>query len=78
MGSLFKTHEGLHQSINTLQWHLEAYNSELLSVLSGWEACAKSLKQLENALVEAPSSDEEKEVLVKEQKVESSKYGMLW
>lgn len=77
MGSLFKTHEGLHQSINTLQWHLEAYN-ELLSVLSEWEACAKSLKQLENALVEAPSSDEEKEVLVKEQKVESSKYGMLW
>ena len=40
--------------------------------------CAKSLKHLENALAEVPSTDEEKEVLTKEKKAESSKHSVSW
>ena len=68
MGSLFKMCKGLCQSIDTLQWQLEAYDNELWSVLNEWEACAKSLKQLENALVDVPSTHEEKEVVAKDRK----------
>ena len=60
--------EGLRCSIDTLQWRLEAYDNER-------EACARSLKQLENALADAPSTDEEKDAVVKERKAESSKHG---
>ena len=67
--------EGLRRSIDTLQWRLEAYDNELQSVLYEREACARSLKQLEDALVDAPSTDEEKEAVVKERKAESSKHG---
>ena len=77
MGALFKMREGLCRSIDTLQWRLEAYDNELWSVLNKREACAKSLKKLEDALADAPSSDKEKEAVVKEQKAESSKHGML-
>ena len=73
-GALFKTREGLRRSIDTLQWRLEAYDNELRSVLNEREACARSLKQLENALADAPSTDEEKEAVAKERKAESSKY----
>ena len=66
--------EGLHHSIDTLQWRLEAYDNELRSVLNKREACSKSLKQLEAALADAPSTDEEQEVVVKEQKAEMSKH----
>ena len=58
-------HEGLHRSIDTLQWQLEAYDNKLWSVLNEWEACSKLLKQLEAALADVPSTDEEKEVVVK-------------
>ena len=75
MGALFKTREGLRRSINTLQWRLEAYNNELWSVLYKREACARSLKQLEDALADMPSTDEEKEAVAKEHKAESSKHG---
>ena len=68
MGALFKTREGLRCSIDTLQWRLEAYDYER-------EACARSLKQLENALADAPSTDEEKDAVAKERKAESSKHG---
>ena len=57
---------------------MEAYDNELQSVLNEWEACSKSLKQLEDALVDMLSTNEEKEVVVKEQKVELSKCGTLW
>ena len=40
------------------------------------EACARSLKQLENALADAPSTDEEKDAVAKERKAESSKHGV--
>ena len=66
-------HEGLCHSIDTLQWQLEAYNNKLQSVLNKRETCSKSLKQLEAALADAPSTDKEKEVVTKEQKAESSK-----
>ena len=56
MGALFKTCEGLRRSIDTLQWRLEAYDNELRSVLNEREACTRSLKQLENALADAPST----------------------
>lgn len=52
---------------------MEAYDNKLWPVLSEQESCVKSLKQLEDALVDAPSTDEEKEVVVKELKTESSK-----
>ena len=42
-------------------------------VLNEWKACSKLLKQLEAALADVPSTDEEKEVVVKEQKAEMSK-----
>ena len=67
-------HEGLHRSIDTLQWQLEAYDNKLWSVLNGWEACSKLLKQLEAALADVLSTNEEKEVVVKEQKAETSKH----
>ena len=69
-------YEGLRHSIDTLQWRLEAYDNELRSVLNKREACSKSLKQLEAALADAPSTDEEQEVVVKEQKAEMSKHVM--
>ena len=53
---------------------MEAYNNELQSVLNEWEACVKSLKQLEDALVDALSTDDENEAVAKEQKMESSKH----
>ena len=53
---------------------MEAYDNELRSVLNEREACAKSLKQLEDALADAPSTDEETEEVAKEQKAESSKH----
>ena len=40
------------------------------------EACAKSLKQLEDALADAPSTDKETEEVAKERKAESSKRAM--
>ena len=52
---------------------MEAYDNELRSVLNEREACSKSLKQLEAALADAPSTDDEQEVVTKEQKVETSK-----
>ena len=70
-------HEGLCRSIDTLQWWLEAYDNELWSVLHEWEACSKSLKQLEAALADAPSTDKEQEVVAKEQKAETSKHVAL-
>ena len=73
MGELFKTREGLRRSIDTLQWRLEAYNNKLRSVLNKREACSRSLKQLEAALADAPSTDEEKEIVAIEQKAEMSK-----
>ena len=66
-------HEGLRRSIDTLQRQLEAYDNELWSVLNEWEACSKLLKQLEAALVDMPSTNEENEVVAKEQKAEMSK-----
>ena len=66
-------HEGLHCSMDTIQWRLEAYDNKLWLVLNEWKACSKSLKQLEAALADVPSTDEEKEVVVKEQKAEMSK-----
>ena len=65
--------EGFHRSIDTLQWRLEAYDNELRSVLNEREACSRSLKQLEAALVDAPSTDEEKDIVAIEQKAETSK-----
>ena len=44
------------------------------SVLNEWEACSRSLKQLEAALADAPSTDEEKEIIAIEQKAETSKH----
>ena len=76
-GALFKTREGLRRSINTLQWRLEVYDNELQSVLNKRDACAKSLKQLEDALADVPSTDEEKEAVAREQKAKSSKRGAL-
>lgn len=67
--------EGLHRSIDMLQWCLEANNNKLLSILGKQDACAKSLKQLEDALAEVPSTDEEMEMFTKEKKAESSKWG---
>ena len=67
-------HEGLHCSIDTLQWRLEAYDNELWSVLNEREAYSKLLKQLEAALVDMLSTDKEKEVVMKEQKAETSKH----
>ena len=52
---------------------MEAYDNELRSVLNEQEACSKSLKQLEAALADAPSTDEEQEVVANEQKAETSK-----
>ena len=75
MGTLFKTCEGLCRSINTLQWRLEVYDNELRLVLNEREACAKSLKQLEDALADVPSTNKEKEVVAREEKAESSKCG---
>ena len=69
--------EGLHCSIDTLQWRLEAYDNELWLVLNEREACSKSLKQLEAALADVPSTDEEKEVVAKVQKAELSKRVVL-
>ena len=57
---------------------MEAYNNELRLVLNKWEACSKSLKQLEAALGDMPSTDKEKEVVGKEQKAELSKRVVLW
>ena len=65
--------EGLCRSIDTLQWRLEAYDNELRSVLNEREACIKSLKQLEAALADTLSTDEEQEVVAREQKAETSK-----
>lgn len=56
---------------------MEAYDNELWLVLSEWEACSKSLKQLEAALGDMPSTDKEKEVVGKEQKAELSKRVVL-
>ena len=66
--------EGLCCSIDTFWWRLEAYNNELRSVLNEREACSRSLKQLEAALVDALSTDEEKEIVTIEQKAETSKH----
>ena len=52
-------HEGLHRSIDTLQWQLEAYDNKLWSVLNGWEACSKLFKQLEAALADVLSTNKE-------------------
>ena len=43
------------------------------SVLNEREACSRSLKQLEAALADAPSTDEEKDIVAIEQKAETSK-----
>ena len=51
------------------------YDNELWSVLYEREACARSLKQLEGALADALSTDEEKEAVAKERKAELSKHG---
>ena len=67
--------EGLRHSIDTLRWRLEAYDNELRSVLYKREACARSLKQLEDTLADAPSTDKEKEAVAKEPKAKSSKHG---
>ena len=67
--------EGLRHSIDTLRWRLEAYDNKLRSVLYEREACARSLKHLEDALADAPSTDEEEEAVAKEPKAESSKHG---
>ena len=75
MGALFKTREGLCQSIDTLQWRLEVYDNKLQLVLNEWDACAKSLKQLQDALADAPSTNKEKEAVAREWKAESSKHG---
>ena len=56
---------------------MEAYDNELWLVLSEREACSKSLKQLEDALADAPSTNDEKEVVAKKQKSESSKHSAL-
>ena len=52
---------------------MEAYDNELRSVLNEREACSRSLKQLEAALADVPSSDKEKEIVVIEQKAKTSK-----
>ena len=67
MGVLFKSHEGLYQSINTICWHLESYDNEMLSIINEWEACAKLLKQLEVTLEAELSTDKEERLFVKEQ-----------
>ena len=51
------------------------YDNELQLVLNKWEACAKSLKQLEDALADMLSTNKEKEVVTREEKAESSKSG---
>ena len=51
------------------------YDNELWLVLNEQEACAKSLKQLEDALADVPSTNKEKEVVAREEKAESSKCG---
>ena len=50
-----------------------AYDNELRSVLNEREACSRSLKQLEAALVDVLSTDKEKEIVAIEQKAETSK-----
>ena len=47
------------------------------SVLNEREACSRSLKQLEAALADAPSTDEEKDIVAIEQKAETSKRVVL-
>ena len=49
------------------------YNNELWLILNEREACSRSLKQLEAALVDAPSTNKEKEIVTIEQKAETSK-----
>lgn len=58
-GELFRTREGLRQSIETLGWRLESYDNEIRSILREREACERSKKELEEALEAEPSSGEE-------------------
>ena len=53
------------------------YNNKLQSVLNKWDACTKSLKELEDALADVPSTDKEKEAVARERKAKSSKRGVL-
>ena len=53
------------------------YNNKLQSVLNKWDACTKSLKELEDALADVPSTDKEKEAVARERKAKSSKHGVL-
>lgn len=62
-------------SINMSVINIHTYDNKLLPIIDKWEACAKSLKQLEVALEVELSTDEE-ELLTKEQKGESSKHGL--
>ena len=50
------------------------YDNKLRSVLNEREACAKSLKQLEDTLADVPSTNEETEEVVKEREAELSKH----
>lgn len=77
VGVLFKSHEGLYQSINTICWHLESYDNEMLSIINEWEACAKLLKQLEVTLEAELSTDKEERLFVKEQE-RVAKHVALW
>ena len=73
---LCTSHEGLHWSINALHAHLNTYDVEVWSILCEQDTCAASVQQLEEALMEEESMDEEAE-LAQEKVHYNTKRGMV-
>ena len=58
-GAQFRTCGGIHHSIDTLCWHLEAYDMEMDSICLKRAACKVSVKELEEALKGELSTNKE-------------------
>ena len=59
---LCTSREALRQSIDTLRARLDTYDLEVWSILCEWETCAALVKELEEVLAVAESTDEEAEL----------------
>ena len=62
VGVLCTSREALQQSIDALRAQLDTYDLEVWSILCERETCTASVKELEEVLVAAESTDEEAEL----------------
>ena len=62
IGALCTSREALRRSIDALRARLDTYDIEVFSILRERETCAASVKELEEVLAAAESTDEEAEL----------------